>query len=408
MTNNTVDNVQKEEKFTENPDGAKQGDPLLEFFDVTLTGYGDDSTVGVFHLFDGLEDTDPVDSIQFNGKDYLGIPISIAGIEATSAGAQPRPTLSVANIPVLSRNRDAQEAVLDDIRDGTITNLDLPFNTNQDLIGSKVVYRQAYLSQCNQAGTPEEFPRATFFIDRVASETQLIVTFELASPLDMEGAKIPNRYVIGQYCPWQYQGRDLLLGGGCTWRYKESEQHSFFRRDDTKITGTINAWSSTFGQSSSPQGYAPGSIVKTTHGTTGQVQIWEALFQNYNKDPDTQRKYWKRIDLCGKTLNSCKIRFQGKTIDISSINKGSTTDIITSSAHGFATNDIAKINLPLGTDLATLLNGTHRVTVADTTTFSISVDTLGANASFTSGYISQLDTNVPLPFGGFPGSKKFK
>ena len=57
MTNNTVDNVQKEEKFTENPDGAKQGDPLLEFFDITLTGYGDDSTVGVFHLFDGLEDT---------------------------------------------------------------------------------------------------------------------------------------------------------------------------------------------------------------------------------------------------------------------------------------------------------------------------------------------------------------
>ena len=407
MTDNIVDVVQDEERFTENPDGAKEGDPLLEFFDITLTGYGDDSTVGVFHLFDGLEDTNPVDSIQFNGKDYLGIPISISGIEATSAGAQPRPTLSVANIPVLSRNRDAQEAVLDDIRDGTITNLDLPFNTNQDLIGSKVVYRQAYLSQCNQAGTPEEFPRATFFIDRVASETQLIVTFELASPLDMEGAKIPNRYVIGQYCPWQYQGRDLLLGGGCTWRYKESEQHSFFRRDDTKITGTINTWNSSTNYTAKTSSQ-PASIVKTTHGTTGQVQIWEALFDNRNKDPDTQRRYWKRIDLCGKTLNSCKIRFQGKTIDISSITKGTATFIECSTNHGLAMQDIVKINLPLGTDLATLLNGTHRVTTDGGTDFTIAVNSLAANANFTTGYISQIDTNVPLPFGGFPGSKKFR
>lgn len=401
MTDNIVDVVQDEERFTENPDGAKEGDPLLEFFDVTLPGFADDSTSGVFHLFAGLEDTIPVDAIEFDGNEYLAIPIQLSGIESKASGAISRPTLTVANIPVLSRSRDVQEATLDDIRDGTINSLELPFEKNADLLGAKIVYRQAYLSQCNQPNTPQEFPKATFFIDRVSGENQLQVTFELASPLDMEGAKIPNRYVIGQYCPWHYQGRDLGMGGGCTWRYKEVEQHSFFRSDDTKITGTINDWSDT-------TNYTAGNIVKTTHSTTQQVQIWEALFNNTDKNPDTQRRYWKRIDLCGKTLNSCKIRFQGQTIDISSITIGSSTTITTSAAHGLATQDIVKINLPIGTDLAAILNGTHRVNVASTTTFSISVNTLGASTSFTTGYISQIDTNVPLPFGGFPGSKKFK
>ena len=100
----------------------------------------------------------------------------------------------------------------------------------------------------------------------------------------------------------------------------------------------------------------------------------------------------------------CKIRFQGKTVDISSITKGTATFIECSTAHGLAMNDIVKINLPIGTDLATLLNGTHRVTT-DSTDFTIAVNSLSANANFTTGYISQIDTNVPLPFGGFPGRR---
>ena len=171
--------------------------------------------------------------------------------------------------------------------------------------------------------------------------------------------------------------------------------------------GDINTWNSSTNYTAKTSSQ-PASIVKTTHGTTGQVQIWEALFDNRNKDPDTQRRYWKRIDLCGKTLNSCKIRFQGKSIDISSITKGTATFIECSTNHGLVMQDIVKINLPIGTDLATLLNGTHRVTTDGGTDFTIAVNSLAANANFTTGYISQIDTNVPLPFGGFPGSKKFK
>lgn len=32
-----------------------------------------------------------------------------------------------------------------------------------------------------------------------------------------------------------------------------------------------------------------------------------------NINPTAGTLYWKRIDVCGKRLNSCKIRFQGNT-----------------------------------------------------------------------------------------------
>ena len=393
-----IDTVQQQEIV----DSAGNADTLLELFDISLPGYAPGGTAGNYYLVNGLDD-DGADQVEFGQKNYLAIPIQLEGIETKATGAMARPTLSVANLPVLTKSKDASETTLEEISSGTIGNLDVPFESNYELIGTRVTYRQVYLSDCNTGtASPAQFPSHTYYVDRIESENAITVTFELASPLDVEGVKIPHRNVIGQYCSWQYQGRALGHGGGCTWRYKEAEQHSFFRSDDTKITGTINAWNNS-------TNYTVGNIVKTTHGTTGQVQIWEALFNNTDKNPDSQRKYWKRIDLCGKTLNSCKIRFQGQTIDISSITKGSPgTFIETSTAHGFSMNDIVQINLPVGTDLATLLNGIHKITTSGGTDFTVSIATLAANDSFTSGYVSQVDSNTPLPFGGFPGSKKFK
>ena len=393
-----IDTVQQQEIV----DSAGNADTLLELFDISLPGYAPGAAAGNYYLVKGLDD-DGTDTVEFGQKEYLAIPIELTGIEAKASGAIARPSLSVANLPVLTKNKGDKETTLEEITSGTIGNLDVPFESNYELIGTRVTHRHVYLSDCNtNTASPAQFPSHTYYIDRIESENALSVTFELASPLDVEGVKIPHRSVIGQYCSWRYQGRVLGHGGGCTWRYKESEQHSFFRSDDTKITGTINAWSNS-------GNYTVGNIVKTTHGTTQEVQIWEAVFNNTNKNPDTQRKYWKRIDLCGKTLNSCKIRFQGATVDISSITKGSpSTFIVTSTAHGFAMNDIVQINLPTGTDLARLLNGTHRITTDGGTNFNIGVDSSGADANFTSGYVSQVDSNTSLPFGGFPGSKKFR
>ena len=87
-----------------------------------------------------------------------------------------------------------------------------------------------------------------------------------------------------------------------------------------------------------------------------QDTIWKAVVKNTNKAPDPTAGYWVRGDICGKLLKSCKIRFQAQHQDIG------TSSFINSS--GDYSN--------------------HGIPSADT------------------------DTNLKLPFGGFPGSRKFR
>lgn len=306
-------------------------DSFIELFEIKTP---DSSTS--YYLFNGLDDG--TDKIEFRQNNYFAIPIAIDGIEMSATGAAARPTLTVANIPALTKSLDNDEELLKEIRET------LNFETNDDFIGTRVIYRRTLKSNTdnNNANSPE-FPPQTFYIDRIASENNIFVAFELASPFDIEGAKLPHRVVIGKYCPWQYQGVELGLGGGCTWPLNNqpfadpNNKGLYFKSDDSLIsrdlsqTSAINTWSSSTTYSATNKAFTTDTVNGYTH-----TRVWEAIFTNSNKDPRTYKKYWKRIDLCGKTLNSCKKRFQG--------NYGGV----------------------------------------------------------------ELDQNVPLPFGGFPGSKKFK
>lgn len=306
-------------------------DSLVELFEVISP---DENTT--YYLFNGLDDG--TDKIEFRQNDYFAIPIQIDGIEMSSTGAAPRPTLTVANIPSLTKNLNSNEELLQDIK------VALNFDTNDDLIGTRVIYHRTLKSNTdnNNVNSPE-FPAQTFYIDRIASENNIFVSFELASPFDIEGAKIPHRVIIGKYCPWQYQGVQLGLGGGCTWPLNNQPYADpngkglYFKSDDNLIsrdlnqTAAINVWSNSTSYSATNKVFTTDTVNGHTH-----TRVWEALFSNSAKDPRTYRKFWKRIDLCSKTLTGCKKRFQGNY-------SGPT-----------------------------------------------------------------LDQNVPLPFGGFPGSKKFK
>lgn len=305
-------------------------DNLVELFEVISPDEGTR-----YYLFNGLDDG--IDKIEFRTNDYFAIPIQIDGIEMSSTGAASRPTLTVANIPSLTKSLNSNEELLQDIK------VALNFETNDDLIGTRVIYHRTLKSNTdnNNVNSPE-FPPQTFYIDRIASENNIFVAFELASPFDIEGAKLPHRVVIGKYCPWQYQGVQLGLGGGCTWPLNNqpfadpNNKGLYFESDDDLISrdlvaGGFSAWSNS-------TSYSAANKVFTTDIVNGHshTRVWEAIFANNGKDPRTYRKFWKRIDLCSKTLTGCKKRFQGNY-------SGST-----------------------------------------------------------------FDQNVPLPFGGFPGSKKFK
>ena len=306
-------------------------DALVTLFDVTLPS----GTVTYF--FDGLDDganniyfpDKEISGSTYNLKEYIAIPIQVEGIEVSSAGASSRPTLSVANIPILSRSIsnnsdgvDDEADILDILTSEGITN-------NEDLLNSKVVIRRTLLSKTytesdsNPTAAPIEFPSQTYIIDRVSAENNIVVQFELASPLDIEGVMLPNRAVIGKYCPWKYQGHFLpnsagvsSRDGGCTWAINSNGR--FFDKDDNVITKNISSIPT---YNASTANIARALAYKTKTITNGHTEIWEAIravpaeSSNGQYNPRNSRAYWKRLDVCGKTLNSCKIRFQGNNSD---------------------------------------------------------------------------------------------
>lgn len=291
-------------------------DALITLFDITLP------SGTIVYFMNGLDDGSTnvyfpqkeISGSTYPLKEYVAIPIQVEGFESSSSGATARPTLSVANIPVLSRSitndsdgTDDENDILDILNTEGIT-------SNEDLLNSRVVVRRTLFSKTYTSAdsapssAPIEFPSQTYLIDRVSSENNIMVQFELASPMDIEGVVLPNRVVVGKYCPWKYQGHPLSSDGGCTWPLNSNGR--FFDEHDNVITKTISSittWTSV-------PTFSAGDKVKTI--TNGHTKIWEALRAvPANKDPESQKYYWKRLDVCGKTLNSCKIRFQGNNTD---------------------------------------------------------------------------------------------
>jgi len=293
-------------------------DAYVELFDVTLP------SGAKVYLFNGLDDGTnnvyfPEKTIDSSTntyllKEYFALPISIDGVEINGAGASPRPSLRVANIPTLTRSISNDEDGTNDEETLYSILVDEGLYKNENLLNTRIDYRRTLLSNVynsgdsNPSSAPVEFPSQTYIIDRVASEDSIMVEFELASPIDVEGVKVPGRVVIGRYCVWRYQGGTLNNEGGCNWPL--SGNGRFFNEKDELITRSISSiatWSNT-------NTYSADDRVKTTGD--GHTQIWEALRAvPANKNPITNPSYWKRLDVCSKTLTGCKKRFQGNNND---------------------------------------------------------------------------------------------
>mgnify|MGYP002700458951 CR=1 FL=1 len=174
---------------------------LIELFEVTLP----DETTMYFHP--GL-DSDLTD-VQFRDRtspytirDYIPMPMMIDGLEIQADGASSRPSLTIANI-------------------GSLLQGEMGDFKNDDLIGQRIIRRQTlkkYLvGYTEDASPPIEFATQEYVIDRIGAEDNISITFEVATPFDLENIQIPRRIVVGKYCSWKYQGYDAGLGGGCTW-----------------------------------------------------------------------------------------------------------------------------------------------------------------------------------------------
>jgi len=386
------------------------GSELVELFELTLS----DGTVLYFHPdFDSDNSTASEEGYiyfrertsPYNVKSYMPFPIQVDGIEYSADGAQNRPNLTVANVT-------------------SVFDTEIGDFKNDDLVGQPVVKRTTLKKYLYEPGgsagaydsttPPIEFPIQKYIIDRVSQENPISVTFELASPFDLGGIQIPNRSVLGKYCSWEYQGNDLNSRGGCIWSKNSlielgtsttttGDFKAYFTEKDEPIideiifttntpwatstsysvgdlvlesakvymANTAHTSGATFAGDSAnwdliadtawatSTSYAVNYYVKsgnnyyrcnTAHTSDAtsfsadsakwdtiylyktwdtspsatntfsagdyveydngtQTTIWRALLASTNNDP-TESTTWTRADKCGKKLSSCKCRFQ--------------------------------------------------------------------------------------------------
>jgi len=353
-------------------------DAYIELFDIRLkyvNSSGNLDTTQVYHLIDGLEDGttnlwmpyDTNDNGSLEWAEYIALPIAIEGVSTSSDGAQGRPTLSLANVAALARSVSADDDGIDDeiafsggASDASVYSIleELNISKNEDVLGSVVLHRKTLLKNTyvydsgnhytyedritkatpiDPVPLPKEFPSGRYILDRVAAENQIIVQFELASPFDIQGLKVPNRYIIGKYCPWEYKGLvDGSVKSGCSW-----ENNGVGAVTTSTLTGatdgeyiineaspgvTLNTTAS-----SPPSGWTlkieidsntvlvtisrPGSsfefndtIVVSSSIIGGSEDLTLTVVNRVNFDIDNNNTN-STGDVCGKTIQSCKARF---------------------------------------------------------------------------------------------------
>ena len=144
---------------------------------------------------------DVTGNITWNSNDYSRLPVQAEGFEYTNGGTLPRPTLSVANL------------------DGAVTALLLGVNLTtpgNDLTGAKVKRIRTlkkFLDGESAADPYATFPIEEWFIDRKATESRDVVSFELASKFDLSNKELPNRQVVANICQWQYRSSECSYTG---------------------------------------------------------------------------------------------------------------------------------------------------------------------------------------------------
>ncbi len=171
-------------------------DAIVELFVIDATALGGT----VMHLHAGTNQL--THAVVWQGQAYDPFPIQAEGFERNSSGPFPRPTLKVSNVYGLVG------ALVRDLK---------------GLKGAKVIRRRTlakYLDAVNfpggvnpSADPTAHYPDDVWYIDRRASSDHAVVSFELASPMDVAGVMIPRRQVLATVCTWAYRGPDCGYTG---------------------------------------------------------------------------------------------------------------------------------------------------------------------------------------------------
>jgi len=335
-------------------------------------------------------------------KTYTPFPFEFNGYEKRGKGAIPRPTIRFSNIN----------------RDFTVYN-----TTHEDLLGAKVIRRRTLAKYLGE-NPPVEFPKEVYYIERLVSETSMVVEYELTTNFDLRGVTLPSRRIIASRCNWKYKD---AVSGGCDWPTDSiadftdasgaavNDQKVYVSADDIYITAgshgatTYSTWSAS-------------SVVYTKfHFVEHSGQLYKCInghTSSSSKTPGTAggKDFWEVGDVCGKRLTSCRMRFgynagagTVEAVNFKVLNGTVMSGVgytsaptITIAAPSSGTQATATCTISSGViNAITITNAGTGYTSPPAITLTTSGSSTAAQLVATVKYN---ENDVPLPFGGFPGA----
>ena len=228
---------------------------------------------------------------------YYTLPIIADGFEKNQSGAMARPKFRVASATKSTNVQVSFKAAIGD---------DYTKLLGKKMIRRTTLakYIVGGSSATGSGVTPVEFNRECWIIDKISSEDAASVEFELNSPFDLDGVMVPKRTIVGNGCAWEYQGatptrKESDKIGGCSWHayglYRPEITDSgtssgtqftaFINIDDHYIlpNTSVTSWDSLGGSSNittnTLYSYNQSAERINTNGTTTTVTIpsyWQA------------------------------------------------------------------------------------------------------------------------------------
>lgn len=145
------------------------------------------------------------DSLVWDGNVYQPFPIDVDGFSKEGDKQTPRPTLTISNLSSL-----IQELVYkyEDILGGKVTRV---------RTFAKYLDAANFASGNTEADPTQSLPDTVYYIRKKLSENIDSISFELSSPWDVEGLKLPRRVMTSNVCYWKYRGSPCnYIGPGFT------------------------------------------------------------------------------------------------------------------------------------------------------------------------------------------------
>jgi lambda family phage minor tail protein L len=251
--------------------------------------------------------------IIWNKNSYYATAIQVEGFEANIMGRLPRPKVTVANIDYIISNilRDYS-----DFRNGKFVRIKL-FLKHLDAVN--------FDGGENPFGSPNELAyisKERYLISQKIIENKQIIQFELITPFDLESLETASRGIYGRYCYWQYRGLGCNYQGDLICKEDDTDfttppsstmhiKNAAGNYIDGTFEETIKKFVWTIGKS-----YIAGDIVYVENldinGLKDPARTWFVCIKNNSANkynsPNKDLLSWEK-DGCSKSVSACQKRF---------------------------------------------------------------------------------------------------